>query len=111
MTKAGGTIENGLKSGTTGTAIMIGTVITGTKIVVIIADANTPTLAPLAGPTGDTIGIVKTTDAETPAALQKKEAATIIPQTLEDIDHDISLKEPIKGTSPAVTAFLLTLLL
>ncbi len=86
----------GLETGTIGTAIMIGTVITATKIAGIIADANTPTLAPQAGHTGDTIGIVTTTDAETPAVLQKKEAATITPQTLADIDHDISLKEPIK---------------
>ena len=111
MTEAGEMTRSGLGNGTIAIVITIEIVITGTKTVVIIADANTLAQAPPANHTESTIEVVRITDAETPTVLQKKEAATIIPQTLADIDHDISLKEPIKGTSPAVTAFLLTLLL
>jgi len=79
--------------GTIGTETMTEIATTGTKTAVIIAGANTPVQAPPANPTGtEMIAIVKSTDAGTPAALQKKEAATITLLTLADIDHDISLK-------------------
>ena len=76
-----------------GIAITIEIVITEIKIVVI-AGANTLALALAhrANPTDiDTIEIVKTTDVEIPAVLQRKEAATITLLAIADIDHDISL--------------------
>lgn len=79
--------------GITETETLIGIVITGTKTVRIIAGANTLAQAPPADPTGtDATEIAKTTDAETPDALQTKEAATITLLALANIDHDISLK-------------------
>jgi len=77
-------------------AITIEIVITETKIAVIVG-ANTLALvlAHPANPTDTgTIEIVMTTDVETPAVLQRKEAATITLLAIADIDHDISLKEP-----------------
>ncbi len=85
-----------LETETIGIAIMTEIVITETKIAVI-EGVNTLALvlALPANPTNtDTIEIVKTTDVETPAALQRKEAATITLLVIADIDHDISLKEP-----------------
>ncbi len=60
-----------------------------------IADANTPAQAPPANPTEDVIEVVRTTDAETPTALRKREAATTTLLILADIDHDISLKKTL----------------
>ena len=77
--------------GTTEIAIMTEIVITGIRIVVTLAGANTHALVHPADPTGkDMTEIVKTTDAETPVALQRKEAATIT-LLIAEIDHDISL--------------------
>ena len=93
MTKVGETTEKEVE--TTGIVITTETVITETKIAVILAGANTLVLVHQANPTSiGTIEIVKTTDVETPAVLQRKEAATITLLAIADIDHDISLKEP-----------------
>jgi hypothetical protein len=71
---------------------MIKIVITKIRIVVTLAGANTHALAHRTDPTGrEMIEIVKTTDAETPVVLLRKEAATITLLAIADIDHDISL--------------------
>jgi len=77
---------------TTEIAIMTEIVITGIRTVVTLAGANTPALVHQTDPTGrDMTEIAKTTDAETPVVLLRKEAATITLLAIADIDHDISL--------------------
>ena len=95
MTEAGEMTRSGLGNGTIAIVITIEIVITGTKTVVIIADANTLAQAPPANHTESTIEVVRITDAETPTVLQKKEAATTTPLILTDIDHQISLKKTL----------------
>ncbi len=77
--------------GTSEIAITTKIVITEIKIVETIAGANTHALAHPANLTDKGMTeIAKTTDAEIPVALQRKEAAIITLQIAE-IDHHITL--------------------
>jgi hypothetical protein len=78
--------------GTTEIAIMTKIVITEIRTVVTLVGASIPALVHQTDPTGrEMTEIAKTTDAETPVVLLRKEATTITLLVIADIDHDISL--------------------